>query len=112
VKGGVAIETAGLRFPQGRLTANLTPADLPESSGHYDLAIALAVLAASGEIDGKALRNWLVFGELSLAADLGGQTRLSPLIWQKPFICVEGLTDPMPLESRPKRACKLLGRFC
>lgn len=65
-----AIETAGFRFPQGRLTVNLAPADLPKSSGHYDLAIALAVLAASGEIDGKALRNWLVFGELSLAADL------------------------------------------
>ncbi len=65
-----AIETAGFRFPQGRLTVNLAPADLPKSSGHFDLPIALAVLAASGEIDGKALRNWLVFGELSLAADL------------------------------------------
>jgi magnesium chelatase family protein len=65
-----AVETWGVRFPQGRLTVNLAPADLPKSSGHYDLVIALAVFAASGKIDGKALRNWLVFGELSLAADL------------------------------------------
>ena len=65
-----AIETAGFRFPQGRLTVNLAPADLPKSSGHYDLAIALAILAAAGDLDGKALDHWLVFGELSLAADL------------------------------------------
>ncbi len=65
-----AIETAGFRFPQGRLTVNLAPADLPKSSGHYDLAIALAILAAAGDIDGKILNNWLVFGELSLTADL------------------------------------------
>ena len=65
-----AIETAGFGFPQGRLTVNLAPADLPKSSGHYDLAIALAILAAAGDIDGKLLDNWLVFGELSLTADL------------------------------------------
>ena len=65
-----AIETAGFRFPQGRLTVNLAPADLPKTSGHYDLAIALAILAAAGDIDGKLLDNWLVFGELSLTADL------------------------------------------
>lgn len=65
-----AIETAGFRFPQGRLTVNLAPADLPKTSGHYDLAIALAILAAAGDIDGELLDNWLVFGELSLTADL------------------------------------------
>ncbi len=58
------LKLGGVRFPQGRLTVNLAPADLPKSSGHYDLVIALAVFAASGKIDGKALRNWLVFGEL------------------------------------------------
>ena len=65
-----AIETAGFRFPQGRLTVNLAPADLPKTSGHYDLAIALAILAAAGDIDGRVLNNWLVFGELSLTGDL------------------------------------------
>ena len=40
-----ATETAGFRFPQGRLTVNLAPADLPKTSGHYDLAIALAIAA-------------------------------------------------------------------
>ena len=65
-----AIETAGFRFPQGRLTVNLAPAELPKSSGHYDLAIALAILSASGEINAQALANVLCFGELSLTAAL------------------------------------------
>lgn len=45
-----AIVSSGYEFPSGRVTVNLAPADLPKESGRFDLAIALGVLAASGQL--------------------------------------------------------------
>lgn len=44
-----AIATAGFAFPDARLTVALSPANLPKSGAHFDLGIALAVLAAIGD---------------------------------------------------------------
>ncbi len=66
-----AIQNSGLDFPNNkRITVNLAPADLPKDSGRFDLAIALGVLAASGQIDGERLAGYVFAGELSLAGDL------------------------------------------
>jgi magnesium chelatase family protein len=66
-----AIQNSGLDFPNNkRITVNLAPADLPKDSGRFDLAIALGVLAASGQIDGERLADYVFAGELSLAGDL------------------------------------------
>jgi len=66
-----AIQNSGLEFPNNkRITVNLAPADLPKDSGRFDLAIALGVLAASGQIDGERLASYVFAGELSLAGDL------------------------------------------
>lgn len=66
-----AIQNSGLDFPNNkRITVNLAPADLPKDSGRFDLAIALGVLAASGQIDGEKLTDYVFAGELSLAGDL------------------------------------------
>jgi magnesium chelatase family protein len=61
-----AILNAGLEFPTRRMTINLAPADLPKSGGRYDLAIALSILAASGQIPLQGLTNYEVLGELAL----------------------------------------------
>ncbi|HEC23759.1 MAG TPA: ATP-binding protein [Chloroflexi bacterium] len=62
-----AIRNSGLKFPgQRRLTINLAPADLRKEGPAYDLAIALGLLAASGQIPPDALDGALVLGELSL----------------------------------------------
>jgi magnesium chelatase family protein len=67
-----AILSSRFRFPDGRVTVNLAPADLPKESGRYDLSIALGVLLASGQINepGQAashdLARCIVLGELSL----------------------------------------------
>jgi hypothetical protein len=45
-----AIQNARFEFPARRITVNLAPADLPKESGRFDLPIALAILAASGQI--------------------------------------------------------------
>ncbi|CAN7153589.1 YifB family Mg chelatase-like AAA ATPase [Phenylobacterium sp. LjRoot219] len=56
----------GLAWPGKRIIANLAPADLPKVGSHYDLPIALAVMAAMGVIPPDALDGWAALGELSL----------------------------------------------
>ncbi|MSQ83733.1 MAG: ATP-binding protein [Myxococcales bacterium] len=61
-----AIRHAHLPFPAGRVTINMAPADLRKDGTSFDLAMALAILAADGVLPEAALRDWLVVGELSL----------------------------------------------
>lgn len=70
----VAIANCGLEFPQRRITANLAPASLRKAGPGFDAALALALLAASGQLPPAALDGIAVFGELSL----GGELRDSP----------------------------------
>ncbi len=65
-----AIQNSGYEFPQRRITANLAPASLRKAGPGFDVALALAVLAASGQLDASALANVAVFGELSLSGEL------------------------------------------
>ena len=50
-----AIVNSGYEFPTRRITVNLAPADLPKEGGRFDLAIALGILAASGQIPGESV---------------------------------------------------------
>lgn len=54
----------GLALPALRIVANLAPADLPKEGNHYDLPMALAVMAAMGVIPQDALTGWAAVGEL------------------------------------------------
>jgi len=65
-----AILNSGLEFPSRRITLNLAPADLPKDGGRFDLAIALGILAASGQIDGRLLTNIECLGELALSGEI------------------------------------------
>ncbi|HNI37546.1 MAG TPA: magnesium chelatase domain-containing protein, partial [Pseudomonadales bacterium] len=65
-----ALLNAGFDFPPKRITINLAPADLPKEGGRYDLAIALGILAASGQIPAEALENLECIGELALSGEL------------------------------------------
>jgi magnesium chelatase family protein len=67
-----AIRNSGYQFPNRRLTINLAPADLPKEGGRFDLAIALGILAASGQIPAAALASYEFLGELSLTGALRG----------------------------------------
>jgi magnesium chelatase family protein len=69
-----AILNSGFKFPEGRITANLAPAFMRKAGPGFDAALALAVLAASGQVPADALAGCAVFGELSL----GGELRDSP----------------------------------
>jgi len=62
-----AILNAAFEFPSKRITLNLAPADLPKDGGRFDLAIALGVLAASGQVPAQSLDEYECLGELALS---------------------------------------------
>ena len=61
-----ALIACGLALPARRITVNLAPADLPKEGSHYDLPIALGLMAAIGAIPHDALGSFTVLGELGL----------------------------------------------
>ncbi len=63
---GAAIRNSGFEFPVRRIVANLAPGDVPKAGPALDLAIACAVLAASGQLAGERLDRVVLFGELAL----------------------------------------------
>lgn len=67
-----ALINCGFTFPAKRITVNLAPADPPKEGGRYDLPIALAILAASEQVDGEKLSRYEFLGELGLSGALRG----------------------------------------
>lgn len=65
-----ALLNSGFEFPARRITVNLAPADLPKDGGRFDLPIAMAVLAASGQIPISRLGELEFLGELALTGAL------------------------------------------
>jgi len=61
-----ALASIGLALPPKVITVNLSPADLPKEGSHYDLPIALCLLAAIGATDAETLSHYVAVGELSL----------------------------------------------
>jgi magnesium chelatase family protein len=61
-----ALNAIGLALPPKRITVNLAPADLPKEGSHYDLPIALGVMAAIGAVAPDAIESYCVLGELAL----------------------------------------------
>jgi magnesium chelatase family protein len=61
-----ALAAIGLTLPPKRITVNLSPADLPKEGSHYDLPIALGLLAAMGAVDAETLAGYVAVGELGL----------------------------------------------
>jgi magnesium chelatase family protein len=67
-----ALLNSGFQFPNRRITVNLAPASLRKVGPGFDLAIATAILAASGQVEAEGLERWAIFGELSLSGELRG----------------------------------------
>jgi magnesium chelatase family protein len=91
-----ALIASGLALPARRITVNLAPADLPKEGSHYDLPIALGLMAAIGALPQDAIAGFTVLGELGLdgsiapvagvlPAAIGANTRGQGLIC--PAIC-------------------------
>jgi len=65
-----ALVNSAFDVPQWKVTVNLAPADLPKEGGRFDLPIAVGILAASRQIDGRALDRVELLGELALSGAL------------------------------------------
>jgi magnesium chelatase family protein len=65
-----ALAAIGLALPFKRITVNLAPADLPKEGSHYDLPIALGLLAAMGVLPASEMAGFVALGEMSLDAAL------------------------------------------
>ena len=65
-----ALHASGLAMPPKKITVNLAPADLPKEGSHFDLPIALALMAALGAVPADALAGYVVIGELNLDGTL------------------------------------------
>jgi magnesium chelatase family protein len=78
-----ALVNSGFAFPSDRrITVNLAPADLPKEGGRFDLAIALGILAASGQVPQARLADHEFIGELSLSGELRPVRGVLPAVLQ------------------------------
>ena len=75
-----AISNSGFEFPPGYFTINLAPADIRKEGPLYDLPIAVAVLASSGQINIDKLADTVIIGELSLDGSLRPVNGVLPMI--------------------------------
>jgi magnesium chelatase family protein len=65
-----AVSNSNFAWPSGRITVNLSPADLPKEGGRFDLPIAIGILLASEQVPASALQGCELYGELSLNGEL------------------------------------------
>ncbi|MBO4554673.1 MAG: YifB family Mg chelatase-like AAA ATPase [Clostridia bacterium] len=75
-----AIKNSGYFYPTKRITVNLAPADTKKEGPSFDLPIALGILAASSQIEGKAYKDYAFVGELSLDGKLRHVNGIMPIL--------------------------------
>ena len=78
----MAVENSDLAWAgtTKRVTVLLSPADLPKSGAHFDLAIAVAILVATGELDPRVLESTAFIGELALDGGLRSVHGVLPMV--------------------------------
>ncbi|WP_337880353.1 YifB family Mg chelatase-like AAA ATPase [Rheinheimera sp.] len=90
-----ALLNSGFEFPDKKITVNLAPADLPKESGRFDLAIALGILKASGQLQADT-SGYEFYGELALSG------ALRPIVGEIPLMLAcqhAGHQALMPLDN-------------
>lgn len=65
-----AIKNNGFERPRTKILVNMAPADIRKAGSAYDLSIAIGMLAASRQISGDSLADYIIMGELSLDGSL------------------------------------------
>ena len=74
-----AIKASGFELPLGRIIVNMAPADLRKEGSHFDLPIAIGILASSGQIESANLGEFWFLGELSLNGQLKPTNGVLPI---------------------------------
>ena len=76
----VAIQNTAFNYPDRKVTVNLAPAELPKDGGRFDLAIALGILAAGGQVPREKLDDCEFLGELALSGAMRGVSGVLPAL--------------------------------
>ena len=75
-----ALKNSGRRFPTNKITVNLAPADLKKEGSYFDLAIAVGILRATGQLEGADCGGIVFLGELALDGALRPVAGILPLL--------------------------------
>lgn len=75
-----ALQNSGFTMPDRRIVVSLAPADLPKAGSRYDLAIALGILCASGQLPREPLSDCEFIGELALSGELRAVPGVLPVV--------------------------------
>ncbi len=74
-----ALKNSGFTWPGERITISLTPSDMPKEGSAFDLAIALGILSATGQLNPQNLQDYHILGELSLDGSLRPTRGILPI---------------------------------
>lgn len=114
-----AIMNSGFEFPSARrILVNMSPADLPKSGGRYDLAIAIGILVASGQLQAAAVADYEFAAELGLNGDLRSTNGLLPFAvacaraGHKMILPVDDLAQTSLVEKASLLAANTLHEVC
>lgn len=95
-----AAHNSGLALPGRRVTVNLSPASVPKRGASFDLAIAVAILAASGKLQPASVARFIHLGELGLDGSVRGIPGVLPAVlaakasgWLKFIVPMENLAE-------------------
>ncbi|BCU82137.1 ATP-dependent protease [Polycladomyces abyssicola] len=101
-----AVKNSGAQFPLQRITTNLAPADLKKEGSGFDLAIALGVMIASGQLPSDAATDSLMLGELALDGSIRPITGVLPMViagkdrgFRRVIVARENATEAMLVEG-------------
>ena len=75
-----ALKNSGKNFPARKVTVNLAPADLRKEGSYFDLAIAVGILAATGQLEPTYAAGYVFLGELALDGALRPVAGILPLL--------------------------------
>jgi len=89
-----ALQSIGYRMPRQKIVINMAPADIKKEGSAYDLAMALGILAASGQIQATRLGDYLILGELSLDGGLQRVAGVLPIAIQAKSEGFKGMILP------------------
>jgi magnesium chelatase family protein len=90
-----AFKNAGYSWPRQEITVNMAPADIRKEGSAYDLTIALAILACSGQVEQERLKEYVVMGELSLDGTVQPVKGVLPIALQAAKEGFKGLLLPL-----------------
>jgi len=90
-----ALQSGGYRMPRQKIVINMAPADIRKEGSAYDLAMAIGILAASGQIDAGKLADYLILGELSLDGGIQPVTGVLPIAMQARKEGFKGIILPL-----------------